>query len=86
MFNNLPHQLLVLLINKFSIDRTFLLSRFDDSNIFIMHYKKTISARKIQKAYRRYRLCKYRMIRARMMAFARFWTVMGGGANLRYSS
>ena len=88
MFTNLSPQLLVLFTNKFSLPKTFLISSLfvDDNNVFMTYHKKIISARKIQKAYRRYRLCKYRTSCDRVMVFARFWNFIDGCGGLRYSN
>jgi hypothetical protein len=57
MFTNLFFQLSVLFTNKFSLPKTFLISSLfvNDNNVFMTHHKKTISARKIQRAYRLYK-------------------------------
>jgi hypothetical protein len=88
MFTNLSHQLLVLFSNKFSVPKTFLISSLfeNDNNVFTTYHKKIILARKIQKAYRRYRLCKYRTTCGRIIIFARFWNFIDGCGGLRYSN
>jgi hypothetical protein len=88
MFTNLSHQLLVLFSNKFSVPKTFLISSLfeNDNNVFTTYHKKTISARKIQRAYRRYRVYKCRKSWNNVMGFIRFLNIMDGCGGLRYSN
>ncbi len=91
MFTNLYPQLLVLFTDKFSLPKTFLISSLfeNDNNVFTTYHKETISARKIQRAYRRYRVYKRRKILNNVIIFSRYFRVLNmfdGCAGLRYTT